>query len=182
MPIRPGLLRRTDPSYPGAWQITEAGWTIQARLQPAKRSRHHKKHPRHSKTNIHPSATTARLASSRGQCQAPGVCATPAAILSRMNPARNGNFWTRDRGRKMDTSRRPATRSDRSDDLRHLQGTDKAAVGPAANMYAGCRDPESRNLRGPGPGRIGGGERGAALQARHRLEELRDFIRPQYNR
>src|ERR1700681_3304153 len=43
-------------------------------------------------------------------------------------------------------------------------------------------DPQSRNLRGPEPGRIGGGERGAALQARHRLEELHDFIRAQYDR
>jgi hypothetical protein len=33
-----------------------------------------------------------------------------------------------------------------------------------------------RDLGGPQSGRVGGGQRGAALQARHRLEELNHFV------
>ena len=43
-------------------------------------------------------------------------------------------------------------------------------------------DPQSRDLGDPEPGYIGGGERGADLQARHGLEELHDFVGAQYHR
>jgi hypothetical protein len=53
---------------PEAWQITEAGRTIQARLQSGD-----DRGASHRKTNTYPSATTTRLASSRGQCHAPDL-------------------------------------------------------------------------------------------------------------
>src|SRR6266404_2975920 len=43
-------------------------------------------------------------------------------------------------------------------------------------------DPQSRDLGGPEPGRISGRERGAALQARHGLEELHRFVGAQHAR
>src|SRR5277367_3649147 len=43
-------------------------------------------------------------------------------------------------------------------------------------------DPQSRNLRGPEPGRIGGGERGAALQARYRFKKLNHFVGAEHDR
>src|SRR5258708_9004266 len=51
---------------------------------------------------------------------------------------------------------------------------------PRALSMSSIRSPAT--LGGPEPGRISGRERGAALQARHGLEELHDFVGAQHDR
>ena len=43
-------------------------------------------------------------------------------------------------------------------------------------------DPQSRDFGGPESGRIGGGERGAALQARYRFKKLNHFVGAEHDR
>ncbi|ABE61990.1 hypothetical protein Nham_1144 [Nitrobacter hamburgensis X14] len=85
-----------------AWQITKAGRTTQAQLQSGEAIEASKEQPS-SCQNKYPSVHNDHsLTSSPGPVSRAGICATPGSrplFRAKWNPARNGNFWTRDRGR-----------------------------------------------------------------------------------